>query len=355
MSNLYEILCVKPTATIDEINEAYLDLLMTYGRIESPKNFVSKFKNLSEGHIDPKVAYKELDHAYSILADPVKRSEYNREYFKDVYDYEMALAETNRDYECCIRIRDPFQEYYDQNDEVNDSNSEIPYTIEEEDFRKTSCPTVCHDVVVPLKTAYENKWIEVGLTFTQRCTRCRGSGYEKNVKRIKCPECFGFSQTCSKCHGKGTIIPIGFICNHCRGKRVIEVLRTFEFKFEKGYHDDTEVIFESKGNETDVSKPGDVCFKLIIDPGDCWDVNDYDITYRCPISSIDTSKGELQFCLPDGQIQHATIEGEITDETFIKIEDKGLSLEPRTIPADSKETRGSLFVVFVNNEDSDDN
>ena len=357
MSNLYEILCVEPTSTIDEINEAYLELLAIYRHIGRPKNFVPKSKYVSGRHSNTYDAYKEIDYAYSILADPEKRNEYNKEFFRDVYDYEMLLAETNRDYECCIQIKNPFGEYYTPDDENVESDREIPYTIEEEDNRTSTCPTVYQVVEIPLEKAYDNEWIETEMSFTQRCTRCRGSGYEKNVKSIICPECLGLSPKmnppmCPKCNGKGTIIPIGFICSHCGGKRTVKVNRTFEFRFEKGFNDDIEVVFENKGNETDVSKPGDVCFKLVVVPGNDWDVNGHDLIYKCPISGVDIPEDdedyEYQFYLPNGIAEYIFINEGMSPETVIEYKNRGLTLDPRTIPSGSTETRGSLFITFEN-------
>ncbi len=350
MSNLYEILCVEPTATVHEITEAYLELLAIYRHIERPKNFVSKNQYLSGRHSNTYEAYKEIDYAYSIVADPKKRNEYNKLHFKDVYDYDMMLAETDRDYECCIRIDN-------SEGESVEPYTDIPYTIEEEDNRTTTCPTVYQIVEIPLEKAYENQWIQTEMTFTQRCFKCRGTGYEEDVKSITCPECLGLSPkmnppTCPKCNGKGTIIPVGFICDHCCGNRVVDIHRTFNFRFEKGFNDDIEVVFENKGNETDVSKPGDVCFKLVVVPGNDWDVNGHDLIYKCPISSVDIPEDdedyEYQFYLPNGIAEHVFINEGMSTETVIEYKNRGLTLDPRTIPAGSTETRGSLFITFEN-------
>lgn len=66
MVNLYQILGVRPTASADEIKASFKQMAMKY------------HPDLNEGSVFAEEKFKEINNAYQILTDPVRKAEYDR-------------------------------------------------------------------------------------------------------------------------------------------------------------------------------------------------------------------------------------------------------------------------------------
>ncbi len=193
----YEILGVSKSATDSDIKRAFRKLAFQYHPDHNKDDSATE-------------RFKEINEAYEVLSDPVKRENYNRfghagegfaqgfdvfSGFGDIFDTFFGSTTT-------AARRGPQQ--------GADIRYDLSLTFEEAVFG-------CEKEIKGLRT--------------ENCSACNGTGCEPGSRPTKCPECNGAGQirrsqrsifgqfvnvtTCPHCDGEGNIIDKQ--CSRCRG------------------------------------------------------------------------------------------------------------------------------------------
>lgn len=216
---LYDILGVKPTATIDEIKKTYKKLAIKY---HPDKN---------QGDPEAEKKFKEISHAYEILSDPEKRELY------DQYGEEGLQTSSS----------DPVSEFFKHMGMGGHKNK-----VEEK---------IHH---ISLKEYFTEKVIKVTYTRQIRCDACEATGFE-DKQFHPCRQCRGtgmfthirqmgpmiqqIQQPCPSCQGsKRDHQKKEMHCKSCHGTTTIATEEEVEVDVPKNIFKEQVTVLREKGS-----------------------------------------------------------------------------------------------------------
>ena len=281
MKDYYKILGINHNATEEEIKKTYRKLAVEY---HPDKNKGDKKKEEK---------FKEITEAYETLKDKEKRYHYDN--FKN--------------------NQNPFNfnQGFDFNDILNKRQQEQHvYTA---------------NINLTLEDIYFEKEIEKILVEDEECYQCSGKGYESDNDYEFCHICKGkgfndnninsffvMQSMCENCKGKGKIIKNK--CKICLGEKNTKKEKTIRIKMPPYI------------NNGDKLKMNNYLFNVIVQPHPYFKVDNSNIIY--------TENIPFTFALLGGEIEIPTIDEKkvilkihdiVTDETILKIKNKGLKRE----------------------------
>jgi len=226
MDNLYNVLGVTIDATTDEIKKAHRDLI----RIWHP----DKNRNNQNSAEEVEKKFRLINNSYSVLSDPVKRTQYDK---YDKYDIDRTDPNTLQTFDPSNQIDQMFED------------NEIPPVIVQ-----VNCDMI---------EAYNG--IEKNVTFNRfsPCDQCDGMG-TLDRKISKCRQCDGLGRMirtseggrmgflinsiqCEICSGKG-IDPDDEMCSDCNGDRYIVEEIEYDLEIHCGAHHQEVVYLKGEGN-----------------------------------------------------------------------------------------------------------
>lgn len=189
----YKVLGVDKKSTPDEIKKAYRKLAMKYHPDRNPDNKEAADK------------FKEINHAFSILGDPAKRSQYDLYGIDDSNynkaDYHQSGSFNSSD---CSDLGDIFRQFFgyssysSKRSPGEDINVILKLSLDE--FAAGVKKTFKYQV----KTTCEN-CNGVGGFDEKKCISCEGSGRQGFLGQMTCGYCNGVGSTytkkCNKCYG----------------------------------------------------------------------------------------------------------------------------------------------------------
>jgi molecular chaperone DnaJ len=249
----YEILGVNRSATDDEIKKAYRSLAMQYhpDRNQGDKEAEDKFKEVAE--------------AYEVLADPNKRSAYDRFGHDGLKGGGFGGG-----------FHDPFDIFREVFgggfgsifDDFFGGRSERGGRRDQRRGR---------DLQIRLKLTLEE--IASGVTKQIKikklvpCDTCSGSGLKEGTQPATCPQCQGSGEvrevsqslfgrfvniaSCPRCVGRGTIITEP--CSSCRGEGLMHGEDQVEVNVPAGVSEGNYMTVQGKGNAgPNAGPPGDL-------------------------------------------------------------------------------------------------
>ncbi|MGX7582970.1 DnaJ domain-containing protein [Candidatus Vidania fulgoroideorum] len=188
MKDYYLILGVNKNSSLEEIKTSYRKLAMKYhpDRNQGDKKSEDKFKEINE--------------AYSILSDNIKREEYDN-------GFDNRINNNNFDFSSFDIFNDIFN------------------------FKKKKKKKI-FDLEISLEESQLGVSKTLNIPLDKKCFLCLGKGFDKN-KSVKCSNCLGYGyivqgdsffkikQTCFNCEGKGFLIRK--FCKQCLGKGIIKL------------------------------------------------------------------------------------------------------------------------------------
>ena len=230
MADLYGVLGVSPGASPDEIKRAFRTLARQYHPDANPAP-------------DAEARFKEINAAYEVLSDPVKRERY------DMYgDAGAQPAFTNFG-----DLGDLMESFFGQafgrgrargrpGGPVRgaDLSLQIDVAFEEAVFGVTQTVDIS---VLRACERCGGTACEPG-TFKTRCARCGGTGELRAVQR----SIFGqivSSRTCSDCDASGEVPASP--CTACRGRGRVEVSESIEIKVPAGVENGNTLRLDGRG------------------------------------------------------------------------------------------------------------
>ncbi|XP_005991724.1 dnaJ homolog subfamily A member 1 [Latimeria chalumnae] len=239
----YDILGVKPNASLEEIKRAYRKLALKYHPDKNPK----------EGE-----RFKQISHVYDVLSDTNKR---------ELYDQggEAALKEGGGSGGGFSSPMDIFDMFFGGGGRM--------YSRTEKRGK-----TVVHQLAVSLEDLYNGATRKLALQKNVVCGKCNGCGAKEGAVGC-CPNCHGtgmkvhvqqlrpgmiqhIQTVCSECQGQGEWIRPRDRCRSCNGKKIVREKKILEVHIDKGMKDGQRITFHREGDQAPGLEPGDIVIVL---------------------------------------------------------------------------------------------
>ncbi len=295
--DLYKILGVNKSASIDEIKKAYRELAKKYHPdMAGPNGDAEKFK--------------EISNAYSVLSDQAKRSQY------DTYGSEQPGAGSGS-YNQGFRggfssgfsgfdFSDIFSQYEDDDDDDAQSSFFRRFTGGAQNRKRkqnTDELNLVYRIDIDFKSSYAGSKEKIEINKEGLCKTCDGTGSKSGKKHV-CSACsgrgtvvssrrtpfgmFSVQSTCSKCNGEGETISDP--CSACSGKGYEKIKRTISVDIPAGISINDVIRIKGEGNERSREK-GDLYIKVNIKDSDFFKRDGKDIYCQIPITFSDLILG----------------------------------------------------------------
>lgn len=252
----YEILGVKKSASLDEIKKAYRELALRFhpDRVphEQKKEAEEKFKEISE--------------AYAVLSDSNKRALYDQ-YGHSGIDQKYAYEDIFKgaDFGSVFQGMGDFGFGGGLFDEIF---SDLGFDIFGSRQRQSAGKRRGRDLEITISISLEEAALGVEKTITvpryETCSVCSGSGAKPGTKKITCSQCkgsgrtvvsngfFQLAQTCSRCHGEGSVIQSP--CPECRGEGRVKITRKIKVKIPAGVDTGSHLRIRGEGEAGSAGK-----------------------------------------------------------------------------------------------------
>ena len=346
----YQVLGLERNASEEEIRRAYKRLALKYHPDRNPSN--------------PKAneQMKEINEAYAVLIDPIKRERYDRYGHAGLEGYTAEDIFGGIDFGSIFRdlgLRNIFGSFAFGRS-LFDDLFESPFGT----FGRTQTRVrelrrgadLQYDLEIDLEEAFRGGEKNINLPKTEVCRVCRGTGAAKGGL-VKCPECDGKGQivreqrsgwsvfrqisTCPGCHGVGSTIT--HPCEKCQGKGTIEVQEEIVFQIPKGADTGEVVKIEGKGEASEESGPaGDLYLRLQVKP--------HPVFIRCGSDIYCQKEITITQALLGGRIDNIPgLEGNFSIQIPEGTEDGSkFKLEGKGMPRFGEERGDEYVIVKVN-------
>jgi molecular chaperone DnaJ len=327
--NYYEILGISSAASASEIKRAYRRLALTYHPDRNPRNRDSEEK------------FKEVAHAYGVLSDSEKRSEYDqkcasRRKSKDGARYSDGSFSASR-------LRRDFG----------------PANFFEKVFGKTSPPEnramkgedLRYNLTLNLEEAALGTRKEIRVPRLRTCPACGGTKTSSGRPPEPCPACQGtghikqrrgraaFERVCARCGGTGRIVTVP--CETCRGTGKTKARQKLLIEVPRGVKPGTRLRAAGKGDSgSNGGSPGDLYIVVNVKKHPTFDVQGDDILSDILIDFAEAALGtEVQIPTLSGKATLPIPAGTQSGTVF--------TLRGKGIPHYQRKGRGSQKVRVV--------
>ena len=322
----YEVLGVSRDVDESGLKSAYRELAKKYHPDRNPdREAEEKFKEASE--------------AYSVLSDPQKRAAYDR------YGHQGLQgmgANQGFDPNAFSDFSDILGDLFGFGDLFGGGGRRGGRGRSQrgEDLR--------YDLEINLEDAIRGMSAEIQVPRSEVCSRCQGTGAEKNDGLVTCPMCHGrgeviyqqsflqIRRTCGQCGGRGQIIRRP--CTQCRGERHVRTERKLKINIPAGVDNGTRLRLTNEGQPGGQGGP----------PGDLY------VVVKVREHAIFERQGDDLHCIMPINIAQAALGAEVDLLTFdglerIKIPEGAqtgsrIRVKSHGIPKLQGGGRGDLFV-----------
>ncbi|MBW1896669.1 MAG: molecular chaperone DnaJ [Deltaproteobacteria bacterium] len=243
MRDAYEVLGISPDASPDEIKKAYRQKAMQFHPDRNP------------GDPESEENFKEAAEAYSVLADPEKRSTYDR------FGYGGLRGEDSSGFSGFNSTI-----FADFEDILGDFfGFGLGDLFGGRTRQKPGQPSQGRNLLLEMEVTLDEAAFgvkkEVKLNRTKHCPDCRGSGLKPGAQRSTCPQCqgrgqvhyqqgfFAIARPCSQCGGSGQIITSP--CENCQGSGKMKEKKTIKITVPAGVDTGMKLRVEGEGDAGD--------------------------------------------------------------------------------------------------------
>jgi molecular chaperone DnaJ len=289
-ANLYETLGVAKNASAEEIKKAYRKLARQYHPDTNP------------GDKSAEERFKEVQHAYDVLADPEKRKQYD------------AFGTANG------RRGGPGPGGFDFNIGDLGDLGDLFGGLFGGRGRGRAEPRGQRgsDVEVEVSLSFEDslKGVEtrIPVDLETACRECGGSGAKPGTAPVICPECngrgvkaesqglFALSTPCPRCRGNGTVIEDP--CPRCRGTGRERRTKRYTVKIPAGVKDGTRIKLKGKGEAGYGGAPaGDLHVVTRVAPSPIYKRRGADLEVEVPVTYPEAALGAtVDVPTPEGPV-----------------------------------------------------
>jgi molecular chaperone DnaJ len=327
----YEILEVAKTATDIEIKSAYRRLAMKHHPDRNPGDALAEGK------------FKEAAEAYAILADPQKRSAYDRFGHAGV----GATAAGGAGFDPTV-----FAEFGDFADILGNMFG-FGDLFGGGGSRRRSGPQRGSDLRYDLEISFEESArgaeTMIQIPRQENCETCSGSGASPGSSASTCPQCKGQGQvrfqqgfftvarTCPQCRGAGKVITKP--CQTCRGAGRVTKERKITVKIPAGIATGQQLRLQGEGEAGSAGGPAGHLFVVVhVHEHEFFRRDGMNLFCEIPVNfTTVTLGGEIQVPTLDGNETVKVPEGTQTGTT-LRLKNKGM-------PDVNGRGRGDLFAT----------
>jgi molecular chaperone DnaJ len=320
----YEILGVRRDAGPEEIKKAYRTLAMKY------------HPDRNSGDEEAAARFKEAAEAWDVLSNPEKRERYDR--------YGHAGLEGI-----------PMPDFSDASSFMDILGDVLGGFFGGGGRRRGPQPgeDLLYALELDLLEAYRGCRKTITIPREERCSECDGSGAQRGTRPIRCTSCdgrgavlrsqgfFRIQQTCSRCGGRGEIIPN--LCPACQGHGQVVVRRTLEVEVPPGVDNGRRQMAPLRG-EGGTGQPGaprgDLYFEIRIREHPLFRREGDHLVCQVPITFSQAALGgTIRVPTLDGPIEYELKRG-VQHGEVLRISGKGM-------PSVRTGRRGDLGVVVL--------
>ena len=234
----YEILGVARDCDDPSLKSAYRKLALQFHPDRNPNDQQAEEK------------FKEAAEAYSVLSDPQKRAAYDRYGHQGLQGFGQNQGfdpSAFTDFSDILGDLFGFGDLFGSGARRGAGGRNRAQRGE--DLR--------YDLEMSLEDAIRGLSVEIQVPRMDLCSRCQGTGAEKNDGLVSCPMCHGrgevvyqqsflqIRRTCSQCGGRGQIIRRP--CTQCRGERQVRTERKLKVTIPAGVDTGTHLKLAHEG------------------------------------------------------------------------------------------------------------
>jgi molecular chaperone DnaJ len=320
----YEVLGLPRDASTEDIKKAFRKLAFQYHPDRNHDNGAAE-------------KFKEINEAYEVLSDTDKRAAYDR------YGHGGAENIFGRGFEGFDMggFGDIFEAFFGgtgrTSRQTSKSGSDLRYNI---------------------KVSFEEAALgcekEIEITRTEVCATCRGTRAKPGTQPVRCPTCDGSGQVrrvqrslfgqfintavCSQCHGEGTLI--NDPCRDCRGSGYQKQKRRIAVKIPAGVDDGNGIRMTGEGDAGYRGGPAGNLYVIVsVKPHEFFTREGDNVIYEQSVNFAQAALGvELEVPTLHGASKLKIPSGSQTGEVF-RLKDKG-------IPHLHRMGRGDQMVVL---------
>lgn len=284
---------------------------------------VAETDSLPDKNPSPEAAekFKELSHAYEILADSEKRQLYDQYGEEGLEQGGMGGG---------MNAEDLFSQFFGGG---GGFGGMFGGGMRETGPKKAR--TIHHVHKVSLEDMYKGKISKLALQKSVMCPKCDGRGGKEGAVKT-CTGCNGqgmkmmmrqmgpmiqrFQTVCPDCNGEGEIIREKDRCKQCHGKKTTVERKVLHVHVDKGVQSGTKIDFRGEGDQMPGVEPGDVQFEIEQKPHARFQRKGDDLFYQAEIDLLTALAGGAIY------IEHL-------DERWLTVEIKpGEVISPGTFP-----------------------
>ena len=334
----YEILGVPRNATDEEIKKAFRTLARKYHPDANPGDKAAEEK------------FKEINEAYEVLSDPVKRQNYDA--YGNPNGPVAGPGPGSSAYEGGT-FRDVFSDFGFPFGNLFEEFEEI---LGGGRARSGTVPERGRDIEVEVELSLEEAFLggtrDIEIDRLEKCTTCGGTGSRPGSKPVTCPTCQGRGQvrseratvfgqfvtvtTCPRCGGRGKVI--GDPCPDCRGRGTVRRRKTVTVEIPAGVDSGLRLRVSRQGDAGPRGgDPGDLYVLVKVKPHKLFVRQGDDLIMEYPVSFPDAALGtEVEIPTIDGKMRLRIPEG-TQPGTEIRLKGQGM-------PRLGSRHRGDLLV-----------
>jgi molecular chaperone DnaJ len=316
--DLYEVLGVTRTATVEEIKSSYRKAALKWHPDRNPEN-----KEEAE------VKFRECTEAYSVLSDSQKREIY------DQYGHAglSGAAGGGVDFNSTVfrDFHDILGDFFGFEDLFSGGGRRSRRQQRGADLR--------YDMTLTFEEAAAGVTTKIKIPRQEYCESCNGTGAKKGTGVVSCQTCggrgqlayqqgfFTISRTCPACQGAGQIVKER--CLDCRGQGRIEREKSIELRIPPGVDTGTRLRVAGEGEPApNHGAPGDLYVVLEVKEHAFFERRGADLYCTIPLSVVQAALGtELQVPGLNGDEKLKVPEGTQSGAVF-RVKGKGLA-DPR--------------------------
>ncbi|KAJ1857392.1 Type I HSP40 co-chaperone [Coemansia sp. RSA 1822] len=333
-TKMYDLLGVDSGASESELKKAYRKLALKY---HPDKN---------KGNEEANEKFKEISHAYEILADSDKRKVY------DMYG-EEGLNGGGMGGGGGMDANDLFSQLFGGGGGMFGGMGG--------GRRGPSGPQrgrdIAHSLKVSLEDLYKGKTSRLQVTKKVICVDCDGKGGAEGAVR-KCSNCDGrgveiiirqmgpmvqqIQQPCHSCRGAGEEIDPRLRCKKCVGRKVTDERKQLEVNIDRGMKGGQKVVFQGEADQAPGVLPGDIVIVIEEKEHPSFKRRENDLFYEAEIDLVTALAGGNVHIkhLDDRVLNVAILPGEAIKPGETKV------IEGQGMPSYRHHNNGNLFIKF---------